>query len=339
MTGTGPPTPPTQPERPGDAGAPPPDPGLPPDFEAEMPDDIDVRYCYRHSDRETGVSCANCGRPICYECMIPASVGFRCPECLKQQNAGDSRPRVVTRGDMRTRWSAGTRVIVGAPVTRALLIANVAVFALGFLLSGMGVSLPRYGTLDGFGALIPALVVLNDEYWRLFTSMFLHAGIFHLLFNMWALYIAGGYLERVIGSVRFVLLYFISGLAGSVLVLAASSPNTVTVGASGAIFGLFGALFTYAYMNRSRDLMAQQLVRSLGFIIVLNLVITFTIPNISWQGHVGGLVGGAALIAALLQFGDRGLRGPLSRRELWIFGIFIAALVALVALRVTTLPV
>lgn len=318
---------------------PPSSPDLPPDFDAEMPDDIDVRYCYRHADRETGVSCANCGRPICYECMIPAAVGFRCPECLKEQNAGVSRPRVVTRGDMRARWSAGSRVIVGAPVTRALLIANVAVFVLGFFLSGLGVALPRYGSLNGFGALIPALVVFQDEYWRLFTCAFLHAGVFHLLFNMWALYIAGGYLERVIGSVRFALLYFISGFAGSALVLAASSPGTVTVGASGAIFGLFGALFVYAYMNRGRDLMAQQLVRSLGFVIVLNLVITFTIPNISWQGHVGGLVGGSALIAALLQFGGRGLRGPLHRRELWIFGSAIAALVALVALRVATLPV
>jgi len=341
MAGPESPTPPSPPE-PGDAG--PPSPQMPPDFEVDMPEDMDVRHCYRHPDRETGVSCANCGRPICYECMVPAPVGFRCPECLKEQQqeqrrAGPTRPRVITRGEMRSRWGTGARAVVGAPVTRALLVANVAVFALDFLLRAMGSPLPRYGDLSGLGALIPALVVLHDEYWRLFSAMFLHAGIFHLLFNMWALYIAGGYLERVVGSVRFTFLYFLSGLAGSVLVLSASSPTTATVGASGAIFGLFGALFAYAYLNRGRDLMAQQLVRSLGFIIVLNLVITFTIPNISWQGHVGGLVAGAALIAALVRFGERGLRGPLGRRELWVFAITAAVLLALVVARVTTLPV
>jgi membrane associated rhomboid family serine protease len=360
------PTPPSPPEPPADGDArvvPPPkgdrgaggsptpgdDPGalasppeLPPDLELAMPDDLEVRHCYRHHDRETGVSCANCGRPICYECMIPAAVGFRCPECMKEQqagSAGSTRPRVITRDQMRSRWATGGRAVVGAPVTRALLAANVVVFALDFLLEALGSPLPRYGTLTGFGALVPALVVLNDEYWRLFTAMFLHAGVFHLLFNMWALYIAGGYLERVVGSVRFTLLYFLSGFAGSALVLVASPPGTATVGASGAIFGLFGALFAYSYMNRGRDLMAQQLVRSLGFIIVLNLVITFTIPNISWQGHVGGLVGGAALIAALMRFGERGLRGPRGPREIWVFAIAAAVLIGLVVVGVTTVPV
>jgi membrane associated rhomboid family serine protease len=272
--------------------------------------------------------------------MIPAAVGFRCPECMKEQNAGAARAKVVTRSETRSRWSAtGGRTMVGSPVTRALLIANVAVFVLGFFLSGMGIALPRYGTLIGFGALRPADVVLGDEYWRLFTSMFLHAGIFHLLVNMWALYIAGGYLERVIGSVRFTLLYFISGFAGSALILAAAAPGSFTVGASGAIFGLFGALFAYAYMNRETDLMAQQLVRSLGFIIVLNLVITFTIRGISWQGHIGGLIGGAALMAALLYLGDRGLRGPLGRREISIFAVAIALLLGLVVAVIITLPV
>lgn len=336
MAGPAAPTPPT-PDDPIDPSAP----ELPPDFELAMPDDLDVRYCYRHPDRETGVSCANCGRPICYECMIPAAVGFRCPECLKEQQAAEgraTRTRVITRQQTRTRWATGGRAAVGAPVTRALLAANVVVFALDFLLRASGSPLPRYGDLSGLGALIPALVVLNDEYWRLFTAMFLHAGILHLLFNMWALYIAGGYLERVVGPVRFALLYFFSGFAGSVLVVVASSPTTATVGASGAIFGLFAALFAYAYLNRGRDLMAQQLVSSLGFVIVLNLVITFTVRNISWQGHVGGLVAGAALIAALVKFGERGLRGPLGPRELWVFGLAGAALIALVVLRVTTLP-
>ena len=85
---------------------------LPPDFHTHMPDDLDVRYCYRHPDRETGVSCSNCGKPICHECMIPAPVGFRCPDCVHTQSGQAPRAKVVTRGQIRSRWGSGG---VGAP--------------------------------------------------------------------------------------------------------------------------------------------------------------------------------------------------------------------------------
>ena len=102
---------------------------MPPDFETHMPDDLDVRYCYRHPERETGVSCSNCGRPICHECMIPAPVGFRCPDCVREQSAGSSRAKVVTRGQIRSRWgSGGVAATPGLSATKVLVALNVLMF-------------------------------------------------------------------------------------------------------------------------------------------------------------------------------------------------------------------
>ena len=197
-----------------------PGPELPPDFDMQLPQDLEVRRCYRHPDRETGVSCSNCGRPICHECMIPAPVGFRCPECVRQQNQG--RAKVVTRGQMRTRWTGGFVGSGRAEATRALLIANVVVFVVELALGAT--SLLGYATarMVDMGGLVPALVAQQHEYWRLFTNMFLHFNVIHILFNMWALWVVGGYLEALVGRLRFLMIYFISGLAGSALVMVAA---------------------------------------------------------------------------------------------------------------------
>jgi membrane associated rhomboid family serine protease len=318
---------------------PPKDDRMPADFDTTLPEDIEVRVCYRHPDRETGVSCASCGRPICHECMIPAPVGFRCPECVRQQNARGTRARVVTRGEMRSRWGSGGIMSRATPVTRALVAINVAVFVLemvlasGMLLGG-GVST---STLVSLGALVPARVALYHEYWRLFTSMFLHANLFHIAFNMWALWVAGSLLERIMGPVRFLLLYLVAGFAGSVLVLVAGPAYVPTVGASGAIFGVFGALFAWAFVSRGRDFVADQLMRQIGLILVLNLVITFGFSSsISWQAHIGGLLGGFAAFAAL-RFGDKqGFRGQIGNDALVALGGVVAVLFALVVWRVQT---
>ena len=320
--------------------APPPtDDHMPADFDTTMPDDIVVRVCYRHPERETGVSCSNCGRPICHECMIPAAVGFRCPECVREQNQGSSRARVVTRGQIRSRWGAGGVMSRATPATRVLIGVNVAFFVFEMVLAagmvmGGGVAT---STLVSLGALVPARVALDHEYWRLLTSMFLHANLFHILFNMWALWVVGSFLERIMGTLRFVLLYFVAGLSGSVLVLVAGPAYIPTVGASGAIFGVFGALFAWAFLSRGRDRMADQLVRQIGLILVLNLVITFVASSvISWQAHVGGLLGGFAAFAAL-RFGDRqGFRGRIGNDALVALGGVVAVLFALVVWRVQT---
>jgi len=279
------------------------------EFDLPMPDDIAVKRCYRHPDRETGVSCSNCGRPICYECMTPAAVGFRCPECMAEQRATRGRARVVTRGQTRDRWQGGLLGATAAPATRALVIINVAVFVVEVLMSGGNFFAISGDVLVRMGALIPAYVAVNHEYWRLVTPMFLHAGLIHILFNMWALFVLGSYFERVAGWKKFVAIYLLAGLAGNVAAFLLSPAGQPMVGASTAIFGIFGAFFMYTYHNRS-DFVANQMMRQIGFLILINLIITFTLANISWQGHVGGLVGGVVAIEALTRLGRRDLRAP-----------------------------
>jgi len=302
---------------------------LPPDFETKMPED--VRHCYRHPDRETGVSCSNCGRPICHECMIPAPVGFRCPECVKEQNTRGTRAKVVTRGQMRSRWDGALAGYGGGlSVTKVLVIINVAIFLLGYM-PALGDWIYQWGSLY-----VPA-VILDNQYWRMVTSMFLHSGIFHILFNMWALWVVGGFMEAALGRGKFILLYFISGLAGSVLVLATLSPAPV-VGASGAIFGLFGALAVHAFFNRA-DLQSQAFLRQILFIIVLNLVFTFALGGISWQAHIGGLLGGAATMFAMIQGGRKDARRPFELADGLAVGGIAFALLLITAWRVLTVTV
>ena len=253
----------------------------------------EVKYCYRHPDRETGLSCSECGRPICYECMTPAAVGLRCPE-------HSGRPQGVSRVAQGARRASfeGT----GAVLTKALIAVNVGVFLLQ--LAGGGTLGTPSGSIFEDGALFIARVsgfgeligLADGEWWRLITSAFLHAGIIHLAMNMLALWWFGGALEAALGRGRFVLLYVVSGLAGSAGALLLS-PDAVTVGASGAIFGMLGAALV---------LERQQIYvfggGALG-VIVLNLAFTFLVPNISIGGHLGGLAGGALGALALSRFG------------------------------------
>jgi membrane associated rhomboid family serine protease len=243
------------------------------------------KTCYRHPDRVTGLSCSECGRPICTECMTMAPVGIRCPE-------HSGRPQGVqrmTHGVQRMSFEGA-----GAKVTKLLIGVNVAVYV-AELIQGGGV----YGvgsTIYEKGVLW-APFIANGEYWRLLTAAFLHYGPFHLLLNMLGLYWFGSLLEQRIGSGRFLLLYLVSGLAGSAGALVIS-PNNPTVGASGAIFGILGAGLV---LEQQRDYVFGG--SALG-VIVANLVLTFAFSgNISVGGHVGGLIGGAAATLALSRFG------------------------------------
>ena len=241
-------------------------------------------YCYRHPDRETGVTCSECGRPICPDCMVFAPVGIRCPDHSGQPQ-GAAR---VTQGVRRASFE-GT----GAVVTKALVAINVGVYllelGLGGTINGTDNRIYREGVL--FGPL-----VADGEWWRLFTSMFLHYGPLHLALNMLALWWFGSAVEQVLGRGRYLLLYIVSGLAGSAGALIAS-PNALTVGASGAIFGILGAAFV---LERQRTYV---LGGGAGALIVLNIVFSFAVPGISIGGHLGGLAGGAVGILALSRFG------------------------------------
>jgi membrane associated rhomboid family serine protease len=236
--------------------------------------------CYRHPDRETGLSCSECGRPICTECMTMAPVGIRCPD-------HSGRARGVQR--VRRTATIGTDALV----TKALIAINVGVFVLSL---AQGATIGRAGgELFVDGALYGPAVAAGD-WWRLITATFLHSGIFHLGFNMLILWIVGAGLEESMGRARFLLLYLVSGLAGSAGALVVD-PNSVTVGASGAIFGLLGALLV---LERQGTYLTGGSVLGL---VILNLAITFIVPGISVGGHIGGLVGGALGTLALSRFG------------------------------------
>jgi len=229
-----------------------------------------VTTCYRHPDRETGLSCSNCGRPICAECMTATPVGQRCPECVGRQQV--RRPRTMSR--------------VTPYVTYVLIGLNVAAFLWLVMQTAGAVTGFTVGQLYDAGGL-QGDAVSNGDYWRLVSSMFLHASILHIAFNMWGLWILGPLLETRYGPVRFLGLYMVSGLCGSAGALIASNPETVTVGASGAIFGLMAAVFV---VERRHNL---PIASGIGVVLVLNLVITFSIPGIAIGGHIGGLIGGA----------------------------------------------
>ena len=242
-----------------------------------------VITCYRHPDRRAGVSCQRCGRPVCPSCMVQASVGFQCPECVKQ---GAKSSPVITVRSLADRQPY---------VTYALIALNVAAFVAtlargGNVTDGGGQFTYDYGLVAYGRTPSNQLVgVAAHQWYRLITGGFVHAGIFHLAMNMFVLWIIGTQLERVVGAVRYLALYVTCLAAGAFAVMLAD-PAALTVGASGAIFGIMGAAASY---QRSRGINLMQ--SGLGALIVLNLVFSFAVPGISIAGHIGGLIGGLAV--------------------------------------------
>jgi membrane associated rhomboid family serine protease len=262
-----------------------------------------AQTCYRHPDRETGVSCSNCGRPICPECMTPTPVGMRCPECARQ------RTRVV-------RGVGEASLLAKAPATVVLIAINVAVFFAEIATGSGGLGRITSSLIPEFGLYGPS--VAEGEWYRLLTSAFLHAGLWHIAGNMLLLYFLGRILEPGIGTARFVAIYLVSLFAGSLGALLLS-PESLSIGASGAVFGVLSATFVIA-RGRGIDALAS----SVGILIVLNLAISFGVPGISVGAHLGGLVAG--ILCALLTLA--GERGMLGRRH------FEAELIAMTALGV-----
>jgi membrane associated rhomboid family serine protease len=262
-----------------------------------------MAYCYRHPDRETGLSCSECGRPICTECMTVAPVGLRCPD-------HSGKPQGVARVRSRARRIsyAGT----GSIVTKLLIGLNVVVY-LAELAQGASVNADS-GSIYVHGVLWGPFVAHGD-WWRLITAAFLHYGPFHLGMNMLALWWFGAPLEQALGRGRFLLLYLVSGLAGSAGALVAA-PTSPVVGASGCIFGILGAALVLE--RQGTPVFGGALT-----LIVVNLAFTFAVPHISIGGHIGGLIGGALGALALSRFG----RGHAVYGRLGLLGL--AGLVAI----------
>lgn len=248
--------------------------------------------CYRHPDRDTGISCTRCERPICPECMINASVGFQCPECVREgSGTGHGRaanaPRTIAGGVVAADPHLVTKILIG--INAAVFLAAAAFPALALQLELLG----RYREQVGG----PWEGVSTGEYHRLLTSAFLHTALWHIVGNMFGLWFIGGPLEQALGRARYLAVYLLSALGGSALVYLLTPMVVPTLGASGAVFGLLGATVVLARRMRYE-------MRPLITVVVFMLVLTFVSfggrLNVSWQAHIGGLVTGALVALGLL---------------------------------------
>ncbi|MFE9042844.1 rhomboid family intramembrane serine protease [Streptomyces sp. NPDC012421] len=261
-----------------------------------------LRPCYRHPDTETGISCTRCEKPICPACMISASVGFQCPDCVRGGSgtghaADANQPRTLAGGRVRKDDRLVTKVLIGICV-----LVYVLVLALGdrfvdeLVLIGYAYN-PLLGEVVG---------VADGEWYRLITSTVLHQEPWHILFNLLGLWVIGGIVEPELGRSRYALLCLLSGLSGSVLAYVVAAPNQPSLGASGIVYGLIGAWVVLA-RRRRHDM------RPVALFVALSLLMTFTRPGISWEAHVGGLVAGALVTLVLV-------RAPRARRDLIQYG-------------------
>lgn len=273
-----------------------------------------VEVCYRHPKTETRVHCTRCERPICPECMIPAPVGYQCPEC-------------VQRARREFRQGPGRALRGGVNATKALLVAIGAMFAVELLMGGPRTLFQGPGQQDLFdlGALQP-LAIADGQYWRLFSAMFLHAGLLHIGFNAYALWLFGQMIESNLGRTRMLLIYFVTGFLASVTSYAFGDVGVIGVGASGAIFGIFGAFIAYNYRRRHLA-MASANLRWASTLLLLNLLLAFGFGNrIDWRAHLGGLVAGLAAGAVAEGWGSA------SQRRAILVGGFAALIAVGVAL-------
>lgn len=247
--------------------------------------------CCRHPDRIAGATCRRCDRPICPECMREAPVGWQCAHCVHD----DSRRAPVTRWRPSSRPAAlgQTRL---TPAVTALVAIDILIY-----LATVG----RQLSVDVRFGLIP-LEVAQGQWYRLVTAAFLHLNLTHLFFNMLTLAVIGPAVESAVGRVRFVAVYLLAAVGGSVASYLLGPYVIVGIGASGAIFGILGAYFVLARRSHADT-------RTVLALIALNLVIGFVSPGIDWRAHVGGLVVGAGVALGLSVAADH--RG--SSRRLW----------------------
>ena len=275
-----------------------------------------ANYCYRHPDRMSFALCQRCQRTICPECQTQAAVGVICPECMREQRKG----RSTAQKRAERRWGRGGGVAVragAAPVTNWIVGITAGFFLLDLLLGLFGVSVTQW--------LAFAAPTLYPQYfgvfepWRLLTYMLVHGSFIHVGLNLLSVWMIGRVLEPMLGRWRFIALYLVSGLGGAVAVAFLAFGSTV-VGASGALFGMLGALLVIG-----RTLGGD--VRGILIILGINLVVGFLLRAISWEAHIGGLIAG--LLVGWVFSTTR--RADQSRRQLILLGVIVVALLALLA--------
>jgi membrane associated rhomboid family serine protease len=292
------------------------------DDPTEVAGEVTAPSCYRHAGRETHIRCQRCERPICPDCMNQAAVGFQCPDCVREG--------ARTTRQARTAYG-GRRPVSAGLVSMTLIGVNLVVFLLIALSGGSDGWLLTKLALIPVGAVYlvngqPTLVegVADGAVWQLVTSMFTHVELWHIGFNMVALFVLGPQLELMLGRARFLALYLLSGLVGSATVYWLAAEHSVTVGASGALFGLMAALLIVAIKVRGD-------VQSLFTLVGINVVITVIGAGfISWQGHLGGFVGGLLLALVLVY-------APKQHRTAWqVAGMTVVGVLVVVAVVLRT---
>ncbi|MEV6975817.1 rhomboid family intramembrane serine protease [Kitasatospora sp. NPDC093806] len=271
--------------------------------------------CYRHPEQETGIGCSRCGRPICPQCMVDASVGFHCPECVSEGNRGVRRAT--------TRFG-GRPLADGALVTKVLIGVNLVVFVLaGYVLTPwLAIDLElRSFSPDWQYPYAVGVAEGPGQWYRLLTAVFLHTAPWHIATNMLVLWVLGPQLESALGRIRFLALYLLSGLAGSAFAFLLAGDGMRSLGASGAVFGLLGA--TVVLYRRVRAPLGPIVA-----LLVFNLIVTFSVQGIDWRAHLGGLIAGM-LTAAGLMYAPRAHRAAVQGATL--AGVAVLVLVMVLA--------
>ena len=302
-----------------------------------------VPTCFRHPDRETWIRCQRCEKSICPDCMRDAAVGFQCPDCVKEASKGSRQNRALYGGERSADPRLTTFVLMGISAVVWLTIS-----ATGGGSSRLAALLPltpsgRCDLLDGSGRYYPGVVderscamlpgtswhagVADGAWWQMVTNMFTHVDLWHVALNMMALFIFGPALERIMGRVRFLAVYFVGGLAASVTVFWLSNPDSGTLGASGALYAVLGALIVTFKKAR---LDTQWLMQNLALGVLITVV---GWRYISWQGHLGGLLGGMAA-AAIIAYAPKSQRSVVQWAGLTLVA---AVLLGLAVVRVGTL--
>lgn len=254
------------------------------------------QFCYRHPDRPAYIQCQRCARFICPEDMREASVGFQCPECVSRGRASVRQPRTLAGGAISSNPGAVTIAIIAINVA-----AQLVVMATGGARNPNQSEFFQWGWLSG-------IQVAEGDYWRLLTAAFLHGGYIHIALNMYALYLFGPYVEHTLGRARYIATYVTLAIGSSVVVYLLTDPLTATIGASGAVFGLFG--LALVFLIRTRQNVTGMLV-----LLAINGVISLK-AGISWQGHLGGFITGL-LLGLVFAY------APRERRTLLQVGAFV----------------
>ena len=283
--------------------------------------------CKRHPETQTMLRCVRCGDPICPDCMRPAAVGYQCPDCARGDRQEIRRPA----------QQVGVAPGRGWTLTNVLLLILVAVYGIEVVLGGTASLLggPSTGVLVRMGASVgyactragDLIGIGAGEPWRLFSAIFLHAGLLHLAMNGYALWAFGNIVEQELGKARFLIIFLVGGLFASVASYAFGVSTIPGVGASGAIFAVFGAFVGYSWRRRELAFYAAR-IRNAMTLILINAVFSFAVPGIDWRAHVGGFIGGLVL--------GLGADGVRERNKTATFALAVGVLLAVGAIAFTT---